>query len=154
MTKPTTPKRSVQHYNGLKVLLMAGGLTATLIGSGLIGAQQHPMSVAAEAAPAQPTITGPGFDPSALKPIPTAIQPRLELPTPQPTVVAEGGGNPPMPQTGGQAAAPQSGSASSANAGFVMPQIVSVGSLPPLPSIPSGGGGGNQGGGGGGGRTS
>lgn len=134
MTNPNKPKRGAPTYNGLKSLLIITGMTASILGSWLIAAEQQ--GSAAQAIPAEAS----GFDPSALQPIPTAMPPRLEPPTPQPADVAAGGaGSPPV----------QSGSAPAVPAGsqpeFALPPVISVHPLPALPPINAGGGGGGAG---------
>jgi hypothetical protein len=147
-------KRNVKHYNGLKTLLLAGGLTAAVLGTRTIVLQERP-TYPQEAALAQPTNSGPGFNPSALRPIPTVIKPELALPTPAPTALAKpgGGANPPVPVSAGPGSgAPTGGAAPVGGSSSVIPAVVEVGPLPQLPS--AGGGGGGRGGGGGGGHSS
>jgi hypothetical protein len=148
----TNRQKRGQTYTGLKILLLVGSLGVSSLGAQILKAYDVPV-VTKEAAAAQAASSGPGFDPSELQPIPTALQPQMAPPTPVAPVQAaqqgsSGPGNPPAVQSGGgqQAAAPQGGEA------FVMPTVVAVGGLPPLPPPPSGGGGG--GGGGGAGRSS
>ena len=143
------PGRPAQHYNGLKVLLMATGLAATVVGTRMIALQERPTLVP-DSVPAQPTTSGPGFDPQALGPIPTVLPAKLAPPTPFPTAVTQSssGGNPPPQNSGGGGGWAPAGAVASGGSS-VIPAVIGVGALP---AISAGGGGG--GGGGGQGRSS
>ena len=142
-------KRGPQTYNGLKALLLTGGLSAALLGTRLIArdaralASQEAVPTETVEAPAQPS---PEFSLAALQPIPTIVPAYVvQEATPEPTNAAPG--NVPA-QSRQVAAAP---AASSGSGDSVIPAVVAIGPLPSIPQPSSGGGGGAAGGGGGGG---
>ena len=156
MTNSGKPRRSAPTYNGLKALLLATGLAASILGTWMIAAEEARQSSLEEAVPVVVEAAGSGFDPSALQPIPTAILPQMALPTLPPTEIAASaaaGAGSPSAQGGSAPAA--AGAASGANQpAFAIPTAVAVGPLPALPpaggSAPAAGGGGGGGNGGGG----
>ncbi len=156
-------KRGSQTYNGLKALLLTGGMGASLLGTRLIArnessvATQEPVPTETVEVTPEPL---PEFSLGTLEPIPTIVSVYVaQEPTPEPTNAAPG--NPPMQaQANSAPAAVESDEP-------VVPTVVAIGALPPIPQPPSGNSssgngssgnssGGNSGGGnnGGGGATS
>ena len=141
-------KRGPQTYNGLKALLLASGLGASMLGTRLIARSANVTSQ--EAVPTEVVEVTPEptreFTLGELGQIPTVVPAYVvQEPTPEPTNSAPG--NAPA-QSQQVAAAP---AASVQSAGPAIPTVVAVGALPPIPQPSSGGGGGGGGGGNGGG---
>jgi hypothetical protein len=135
-------KRGPQTYNGLKVLLLTGGMGASVLGTRLIARNESSFTtqepVSTETVEITPALL-PEFSLGTLEPIPTIVSAYVaQEPTPEPTNAAPG--NPPaQAQANAAPAAVESDEP-------VVPTVVAVGDLPPIPQpSSSGGGSGNSG---------